>query len=155
MHLSLKGQQTSWAYASCTVSKWRKLLYHINIIWGNAIKEKQMKEMIVTGRLSLFVNRLSKREIINLILYIFIFRMFRYNFYIASYNMIIRLKILHHLLTVQLAYAQEVRCPLRPKCMWLTRCSYFGRIRRLFEVDYRKPIEYNLMCISQRHWEYI
>ena len=77
------------------------------------------------------------------------------NFYIASYNMIIRLKSLHHLLTVQLAYAQEVCCPLRLKCMWLTRCSYFGRIRRLFEVDYRKPIEYNLMYIFQQHKEYI
>ena len=53
------------------------------------------------------------------------------NFYIASYNMIIWLKSLHHLLTVQLAYGQEVCCPLRLKCMWLTRCSYFGRIRNI------------------------
>ena len=49
------------------------------------------------------------------------------NFNIVSYNMIIWLKSLHHLLTVQLPYAQEVCCPLRIKCMWLTRCSYFGR----------------------------
>ena len=53
------------------------------------------------------------------------------NFYIASYNMIIWLKSLHHLLTVQLAYAQEVCCPLRLKCMWLTRCSFFGRFRKI------------------------
>ena len=65
--------------------------------------------------------------------YTFLFNMFRYvcNFYIASYNMIIWLKSLHHLLTVQLAYAQEVCCPLRLKCMWLTRCSYFGRLRKI------------------------
>ena len=98
----------------------------------------------------------QKRNYKSHIVYIYIQDVFRVcNFYIASYNMIIRLKSLHHLLTVQLAYAQEVRSPLRPKCMWLTRCSYFGRIRRLFEVDYRKPIEYNLMYISQRHGEYI
>ena len=63
--------------------------------------------------------------------YTFLFKMFRYNFYIASYNMIIWLKSLLHLLTVQLAYAQEVCCPLRLKCMWLTRCSYFGRLRKI------------------------
>ena len=80
-----------------------------------------------------FCELFEKREILNLILYTFLFKMSRYvlNFYIASHNMIIRSKSLHHLLTVQLAYAQEVCCPLRLKCMWLTRCSYFGRLRKI------------------------
>ena len=64
--------------------------------------------------------------------YTFLFKMF-FVFVISTllHIMYISYRSLLHLLTVQLAYAQEVCCPLRLKCMWLTRCSYFGRLRKI------------------------